>query len=126
MKYLLDTHILLWWLGNNPSLKPQARELIANPNNAIFLSAVTLWEIWLKQSIGKLTLPVDFEPRLAKEGFESLPLSSEHTKIVSTLPWHHRDPFDRMLVAQAMATNFKLLTVDKEIAKYGEMTLLLP
>ena len=115
LNLLFDTHILLWWLGNNPALKLQGRELIANPNNVIFLSAVTLWEIWLKQSIGKLTLPADFEARLAKEGFESLPLSAEHTKLVSSLPWHHRDPFDRMLVAQAMAAKIKLLTVDKDI-----------
>ena len=125
MKLLLDTHILLWWLGNNPALKPQARELIADPSNTIFLSSVTLWEIWLKQSIGKLTLPLDFEHRLVKEQFESLPLAAAHTKLVSSLPWNHRDPFDRMLVAQAMAAGIKLLTVDETIASYGDMTLLI-
>ena len=124
MKLLLDTHILLWWLENNPSLTARARGLIADPNNTIFLSAVTLWEIWLKHSIGKLTLPAHFEERLAKEGFEALPLSAAHTKLVASLPWHHRDPFDRMLVAQAKAANLKLLTVDETVAQYGGMTLL--
>ncbi len=124
MKLLLDTHVLLWWLENNPALPSTARNLIADPNNTIFLSAVTLWEIWLKQSIGKLKLPANFEERLAKEGFEALPLSAAHTKLIDSLPWHHRDPFDRMLVAQAQAANLKLLTVDEMIAAYGDMTLL--
>ena len=124
MKLLLDTHILLWWLANDPALKPRARQLIADPDNAIFLSSVTLWEIWLKHSIGKLTLPADFEARLAKETFESLPLAATHTKAVASLPWIHRDPFDRMLVAQAILANLKLLTVDDTIAAYGNMTLL--
>ena len=123
MKLLLDTHILLWWLADDPALKPQARELIADPNNAIFLSSVTLWEIWLKHSIGKLTLPPDFEERLANEDFESLPLAAAHTKGVASLPWLHRDPFDRMLVAQAMVANLKLLTMDEQIAAYGSMTM---
>jgi len=125
MKLLLDTHILLWWLANDPALPPLGRQLIADPNHAVFLSAVTLWEIWLKHSIGKLTLPVDFEERLAKEQFESLPLAAAHTKAVASLPWIHRDPFDRMLVAQAMTANLKLLTVNDTLASYGSMTLFL-
>ncbi len=124
MKLLLDTHILLWWLANDSALKPQVRQLIADPENAVFLSSVTLWEIWLKNSIGKLTLPADFEERLAKEKFESLPLAAAHTKAVASLPWLHRDPFDRMLVAQAMTANLRLLTVDETISAYGSMTLL--
>lgn len=124
MKFLLDTHVLLWWLENNPALPATARNLIADPNNTIFISAVTMWEIGLKQSIGKLTLPANFEERLAKEGFEALPLSAAHTRLIASLPWHHRDPFDRMLVAQAQAANLKLLTVDEMIAAYGDMTLL--
>ena len=79
MRLLLDTHILLWWLADHPSLTDQARELIADPDNAVFVSAVSLWEIWLKHSLGKLELPSDFEERLAGESFESLPLLAVHT-----------------------------------------------
>ena len=79
MKLLLDTHVLLWWLGNSPSLSERARGLISDPENTVFVSAVSLWEIWLKQSLGKLRLPSDFEDRLAAESFEALPLTSGQT-----------------------------------------------
>jgi PIN domain nuclease of toxin-antitoxin system len=101
LRILLDTHLLLWWLEASPSLSAQAREMICDPQNTVFVSAVSLWEIWLKQSLGKLRLPVDFTERLAAESFESLPLMASQTRQVSLLPWCHRDPFDRMLVAQA-------------------------
>jgi len=112
--------LLLWWLANSPSLTEQGRALIGEPENTIFVSAVTLWEIWLKESLGKLRLPADFEARLAAEPFESLPLSTTHARQVALLPWHHRDPFDRMLVAQAGAANLILLTADQRIAPYGD------
>lgn len=124
MKLLLDTQILLWWLGNHPSLTAQARSLISDPENAVFVSAVSLWEIWLKQSLGKLRLPSDFEERLAGESFESLPLMASHTREVALLPWHHRDPFDRMLIAQARATGLKFLSADEVTAAYGDVVLL--
>ena len=124
MKLLLDTQILLWWLGNHPSLTAQARALISNPENTVFVSAVSLWEIWLKQSLGKLRLPSDFEERLAGESFESLPLMASHTREVALLPWHHRDPFDRMLIAQARATGLKFLSADEISASYGDVVLL--
>jgi PIN domain nuclease of toxin-antitoxin system len=120
LRILLDTHVLLWWLGNSPSLTEQGRALISEPENTIFVSAVSIWEIWLKESLGKLRLPVDFETRLAAEPFESLPLSAAHARQVALLPWHHRDPFDRMLVAQARAANLILLTADQGIAPYGD------
>jgi PIN domain nuclease of toxin-antitoxin system len=124
MRLLLDTHILLWWLADSPSLADQARELIADPDNAVFVSAVTLWEIWLKQSLGKLQLPSDFEEKLAGESFESLPLLAAHTREVASLPWHHRDPFDRMLIAQARVADLRLVTADKVAADYGDLVLL--
>jgi len=124
MRLLLDTHILLWWLADHPSLTDQARELIADPDNAVFVSAVSLWEIWLKHSLGKLQLPSDFEERLAGESFESLPLLADHTREVATIPWHHRDPFDRMLIAQARATELKFVTADETAAHYGDFVLL--
>ena len=125
MRLLLDTHVLLWWLGNSPLLTAQARELIADTANTVFVSAVSLWEIWLKQSLGKLRLPPDFEERLAAEGFESLPLMAAHTREVASLPWYHRDPFDRMLVAQARVASLRFVTADEVAASYGEVVLLI-
>ena len=124
MRLLLDTHILLWWLADSPSLPDQARQWIADPANAVFVSAVSLWEIWLKQSLGKLKVPADFETRLAGESFESLPLMAAHTRGVASLPWHHRDPFDRMLIAQAKAAELRFVTADEAAAAYGDFVLL--
>jgi PIN domain nuclease of toxin-antitoxin system len=124
LKLLLDTHLLLWWLEASPSLPAQARELIRDPENTVFVSAVSLWEIRLKQSLGKLRLPVDFSERLAAESFESLPLMASHPRQVGLLPWHHRDPFDRMLVAQAVAEKLVLLTADEALAAYGAVVQL--
>jgi PIN domain nuclease of toxin-antitoxin system len=124
LRLLLDTHLLLWWLEGSPSLPAQARELIRDPENTVFLSAVSLWEIRLKQSLGKLRLPIDFTERLPGEGFESLALTASHTRQVGLLPWHHRDPFDRMLVAQALAEKLVLLTADETLAAYGAVVQL--
>ena len=124
MRILLDTHLLLWWLEANPSLSARTREMIVDPENAVFVSAVSRWEIWLKQSLGKLRLLVDFTERLAAECFESLPLTASQTQQVSLLPWFHRDPFDRMLVAQAQVENLVLLTTDEALAAYGSVLLL--
>ena len=121
MKILLDTYLLLWWLGNAPGLSEPARAIISEPENTVFVSAVSLWEIWLKESLGKLRLPVDFEARMAAEPFESLPLSATHARQVALLPWHHRDPFDRMLIAQAEFEKLILLTTDEALAAYGAM-----
>jgi PIN domain nuclease of toxin-antitoxin system len=121
LRILLDTHLLLWWLESSPSLSAEAKQTICDPENTIFVSAVSLWEIWLKQSLGKLRLPVDFNGRLAAESFESLSLTASQTRQVAFLPWHHRDPFDRMLVAQAMAEKLVLLTADAPLAAYGSV-----
>ena len=120
MKILLDTHLLLWWLSNSALLPEQARQLIGDPNNTIFVSAVTLWEVWLKTSIGKLRVPSGFAQKLAAESFGDLPLRAEHTQAIVTLEWHHRDPFDRMLIAQASVENLVLLTADRTLAAYGK------
>jgi PIN domain nuclease of toxin-antitoxin system len=119
VKFLLDTHLLLWWLSNSPLLSEQARQLIGDPGNTIFVSAVSLWEVWLKSSVGKLRVPSGFSQRLAAEPFENLPLRAEHTPIVAMLEWHHRDPFDRMLIAQATSENLILLTADRALEAYG-------
>jgi PIN domain nuclease of toxin-antitoxin system len=124
LRILLDTHLLLWWLGNAPDLSEPARALISEPENTVFVSAVSLWEIWLKESLGKLRLPADFEARMANEPFESLHMSATHARQVALLPWHHRDPFDRMLVAQARAENLTLLTADDRVTRYGDFVRL--
>jgi PIN domain nuclease of toxin-antitoxin system len=119
LKFLLDTHLLLWWLANDPRLPTGARALIADPANTILVSAVSLWEIWLKKSLGKLEIPSDFDRRLEAEPLEHLPLRVGHARQVGLLPWHHRDPFDRMLVAQAQIENLILLTSDAAVQSYG-------
>jgi PIN domain nuclease of toxin-antitoxin system len=85
----------------------------------VLVSAVSLWEIWLKKSLGKLQIPDDFEQRLEAEPLDHLPLRAAHTRRIALLPWHHRDPFDRMLVAQAQVENIALLTCDEVIRGYG-------
>ena len=85
---------------------------------------VSLWEIWLKESRGKLRLPADFQAKMAAEPFESLPMSAAHARQVALLPWHYRDPFDRMLVAQARAETLILLTADSAITAYGDFVRL--
>lgn len=120
MNVLLDTHLLLWWLNDSDDLSGRAREIISSPGNTIFISAVTLWEIRLKQSLGKLTLPSGFEAAWADGSFEPLPLTAAHTCGIGGLPWHHRDPFDRMLVAQAVAEGLTFLTADRTLTAYGE------
>ena len=86
MRVLLDTHLLLWWLAASPSLPEQARALIGASENTVFVSAVSLWEIWLKESLGKLRLPADFEERLAEGDFESMPLTGKQARLVACCP----------------------------------------
>ena len=121
MRLLLDTHLLLWWVTDSRDLGREARALIADPYNAVFVSTVSLWEIWLKHSIGKLRVPPNFDERLSGESFEILPLSGAHARKVAELPWLHRDPFDRMLVTQAAYEKLLLLTADKQLGEYGKM-----
>jgi PIN domain nuclease of toxin-antitoxin system len=120
LKLLLDTHLILWWLMDSPALPDEARTLIGDAETTVFMSAVSMWEIWLKQSLGKLRLPSNFEAGLAEEMFENLPFTAEQARQVALLPWHHRDPFDRMLVAQAKREQLTLLTADAIVGTYGE------
>src|SRR4051794_18189062 len=110
---------------DSPSLSADAGALISNPEHDVFVSAVSLWEIWLKESLGKLTLPANFEEQLAAEPFQSLPLTGTQARQVALLPWHHRDPFDRMLVAQAQADELVLLTADAMLTAYGAFVRLM-
>jgi PIN domain nuclease of toxin-antitoxin system len=118
MRYLLDTHALLWALGEPTALSPQAGDIIADPSNLIFVSVASLWECAIKASIGKLDLPDDFFDAINETGYEVLPIQITHLTRYRSLPMHHRDPFDRILVAQAQAEALTLITRDPEIAKY--------
>lgn len=118
MNYLLDTHVLLWWLGDLPQLSDDAREIIASPENLIFVSAASAWEITIKKSIGKLEAPDDLASASASCRFEALPVSVEHAQQVGALPPHHTDPFDRMLVAQATIENLTLISRDRKMHLY--------
>ena len=122
MKLLLDTHALLWFIGNDPQLSAPARELVENPAQEIFVSAASLWEIAVKLSLEKLKLPRPFGevfPRqLDLNGFELLPISCWHLNQLMVLPFHHRDPFDRLLIAQALADGMTIVTCDPEFPKY--------
>ena len=124
MRILLDTHFLLWWLVDDPALGDRGRELISTPENLIFFSAASVWEMRIKQGIGKLDLPEDFADVLAGQAFEPLAITVEHTHALLGLPLLHRDPFDRLLVAQARLERLTLLTRDHVISQYGVPTLL--
>ena len=121
MQLLIDTHILIWFLeGNNLLLQPR-RQIISNSQNEILVSIASVWEIAIKISIGKLTLAnplADVIKQISIEDIEILPISPEHTLQVSTLPFHHRDPFDRIIIAQSQVENFAIMSDDSEFVKY--------
>jgi len=123
VRILLDTHCLLWWLSDDPTLGGQAREVISTPENLIFFSAASIWEIRIKQSIGKLDLPENFAEVLAGQPFESLAITVEHAHALKDLPLLHRDPFDRLLIAQARLERLTLLTRDRIVTQYDVSTL---
>ena len=119
MKLLLDTQLMLWWLADSPKLSRQARALIADPANTVFVSAATMWEIRIKEKLGKLDVPANLIATVVSEEFEWIPVTAEHADATMDLPLLHRDPFDRMLVAQAKWMGITLLTSDSLLAKYG-------
>lgn len=123
MRLLLDTHALLWWLADDPSLREAAREAIASPESAVFVSAGSAWEIAIKQALGKLRGPGDLEAELESEGFAPLSITVGHALAAGALPRHHDDPFDRLLVAQAQAEGLTIVTRDPRIEPYGVATL---
>lgn len=118
-KILVDTHVLLWWLSDNKSLGQVARQLMANPRNEIFVSAATSWEISIKKKKGLLVVPDDIDGVVEDEGFSKLPITLFHGEQAGALEEIHKDPFDRMLIAQAQSDGLELLTVDEIIPKYS-------
>jgi PIN domain nuclease of toxin-antitoxin system len=123
MRLLLDTHTLLWWLAENSSLPPSARKLIANKNNEVLVSAASAGEIATKVRLGKLPIALDlahdFTAYLDRERFETLAVSVEHGIRAGLLPGPHKDPFDRMLIAQALADNLAIVSNDLVFDGYG-------
>lgn len=120
MNLLLDTHTFLWAIDDNPNLSSEARAAITDGKNIVFVSAVTAWEISIKKSIGKLSLPGgSYMDELSAHRFTPLDITTDHALAVETLPQHHKDPFDRLLIAQAQLENLTLVTRDPRIKQYG-------
>lgn len=123
MRLLLDTHAFLWWVADDAALSPAARRAIANRENECLVSAASAWEIAIKVSIGKVSLGSDvrrFVPdQLSANGFEPLPVSVAHATRVASLPFHHRDPFDRLLAAQALEERVAIVSADAIFRRYG-------
>ena len=119
MKVLLDTHALLWWLAEDETLSIKARQVIASPKTTVYVSAASAWEIAIKKAIGKLQAPDDLVAALSANRFQHLPVTIEHALYAGALPRHHDDPFDRMLVAQALLEKLTIITRDKSIPAYN-------
>ncbi|MDQ2773548.1 MAG: type II toxin-antitoxin system VapC family toxin [Acidobacteriota bacterium] len=123
MYALLDTHALLWWLSDDPALTRHARNAIADTNNVVVVSAASAWEIATKVRLGKLPtavdLAADFSGFLEREGFQILAISGDHAIRAGLLPGAHKDPFDRMLIAQAQAENMPIVSNEAVFDTYG-------
>jgi PIN domain nuclease of toxin-antitoxin system len=120
VRLLIDSHAFLWWSEASPALGPVARDAIADPTNEVLISIAGLWELKIKQSSGRLTLPADLEKMIAKQRFSVLPITFVHLRRLGTLPRQsHRDPFDRMMVAQSLAEGIPVATGDRIFAAYG-------
>ena len=119
MILLIDAHALLWWLDDDPSLAAEARSAIADPLNEVLVSAATIWEIEIKRTLGKLDAPPGLVDAIEPAGFGSLSITLRDAEAAARLPAHHRDPFDRMLVAQAQRLDGILITRDDVFARYG-------
>lgn len=118
MRLVLDTHVLLWALGDPDELSGEARAAIVEPENLVAVSAASTWEISIKRALGKLKAPRDLVGALAASGFSALPITAEHTVAAGGLPARHRDPFDRMLVAQARIEGLVVVTRDPSFGLY--------
>jgi PIN domain nuclease of toxin-antitoxin system len=123
MQYLLDTHVILWWLDNPQKIATKARNIIADKSNEIFISSVSIWEMAIKSDLNKISIPVNILTVLQTEKFQTLKLSHEESLSILNLPKIHTDPFDRMLIAQAKFNDLILITKDQTIIKYPIITL---
>ena len=125
MRVLVDTHIVLWWLIDSRKLPEDAERIIKDKDNTIFVSAASIWEIAIKVTLGQIEAdPFAIEAAIEPSGFVELPITGKHAAHISQLPLHHRDPFDRILVAQGLLEPMRLMTGDQVLAQYGEMVRL--
>ena len=122
-RLLLDTHVLLWALEDSPELGEKARRAVIDPRNEVFVSAINVWEITIKRSLGKLRGLDNLTTTVEDTGFTPLPITLFHAEQAGNLPMHHRDPFDRMLVAQAQAEGLTIVTKDDKIPRYAVRTM---
>lgn len=127
MRALLDTHAFLWWTTDDARLSDQAREIFADSRNELFFSAASGWEIAIKAALGKVEVPEDLEKfmaeQLSRNAVQVLPIHLSHALRVYTLPNHHRDPFDRLLVAQSLIEKVPILSADPYISRYPVGTI---
>lgn len=121
MKLILDTHIAIWFITDDEKLGPETKALIEDADNVIFLSLVSLWEIGIKYSLGKLELKTDLNclfELFSESGFRFLPIMPEHILTNATLSFHHKDPFDRLIIAQAKREGYSLISADELFERY--------
>lgn len=126
MNFLLDTHVALWAIADSPKLQKKARELIESPRSSVWISAATVWEIAIKHGLGRGDMPVSGQKALRyfqESGYRFLPIEPEHAAAVEGLPPHHADPFDRILVAQALVEPMRLITHDPVVARYSDTVI---
>ncbi len=119
MKLLLDTHAALWWLSDDARIGQEAARQLTDDRNQVLLSATVVWEVAIKRSLGKLDAPGDFAATLLDAGAQPLSITLDHAAAVESLPWHHSDPFDRLLIAQALAEGAALISDDERLGGYG-------
>lgn len=124
MNILLDTHALIWALENNPTLSEAAKGAIISGENLVFVSSISIWEIGIKVSLGKLKVPDNLQEELQKHRFSPLNITHDHAEFAAKLPNIHKNPFDRMLIAQAKTESLTLITRDEHICKYDVNILL--
>ncbi len=127
MEHLLDTHSFLWFINGDEQLSEKAKIAIQDPDATKYVSIVSFWEIAIKLSLGKIKLDMayqDLQQHVSVNGFEILPITFEHTIELTTLDFHHRDPFDRIIIAQALIEKLVLITKDSIFDKYNNLKLL--
>jgi PIN domain nuclease of toxin-antitoxin system len=118
VRLLIDSHVFLWWAEASSALGAAARNAIADPTNEVLISIAALWELMIKASLGKLNLPADLETMVTRQRFSVLPIAFVHLRRIGTLPRVHRDPFDRMMIAQALAEGIPIATGDRIFTAY--------
>jgi PIN domain nuclease of toxin-antitoxin system len=124
MQYIIDTHTFIWFSGSNPSLSERAKTIIENPENEIYISIASLWEISIKNSLGKLDLKIPYAEMVAKlelSDFVILPITAKDTIVVNEMPWRHKDPFDRVIIAQSIVYNMPVISADVVFDAYEKL-----